>query len=40
MKQSSWDRVLQAYICTQKVGLFHSFRCNFPAREELVYREC
>ena len=39
-QQSFWDRVLQAYICSQKVGLILSPLCTFPARRELASREC
>ena len=39
-RQSCWDRVLQAYICTQEVGLFHSTLCTFHARGEFDSSEC
>jgi hypothetical protein len=39
-QQSIWDRVLQVYICTQEVKLIVSPLCPFPAREELVFKEC
>jgi hypothetical protein len=38
--KSSWDRVLLAYIYTQKVGLFCSSVCTCLARRELVSQEC
>jgi hypothetical protein len=38
--QSSWDRALWAYICTQEVGLFHSPLCTGLARREMVFQEC
>ena len=36
---SSWEKVLSASICTQKLGLYHSPLCTGPARGELVSRE-
>jgi hypothetical protein len=39
-QQSSWDTVLWAYICTQKVGLlFCSPLSIFPARGEFASKE-
>jgi hypothetical protein len=39
-QQSFWHRVLQAYICSQEVGLFHRPLCTGLARRELVSQEC
>jgi hypothetical protein len=39
-QQTSWDRVLQAYIWTQEVGLILSPLCTGLARRELVSQEC
>ena len=37
--QSTWDMVLQAYICSQEVGLFQNPLCTGLDKRELVYQE-
>jgi hypothetical protein len=39
-QQSSWDRVLWAYICSQEVEMILSPLCTFPARGEIASWEC
>jgi hypothetical protein len=39
-QQSSCDRVLQAFICPQEIGLSPSPLCTFPARGEIASKKC